>query len=100
MTARARSGLVLGAVLMVAAVAAAPAAAQEAGSTHGTLLVAPDVQANLPPVKPREAVRIADQTPQVRSERSRHPDLHPDNITLFKGSGNWGISYLSGRTKL
>jgi hypothetical protein len=100
MTARARSGLVLGAVLMVAAVAAAPAAAQEAGSIHGTLLVAPDVQANLPPVKPREAVRIADQTPQVRSERSRHPDLHPDNITLFKGSGNWGISYLSGRTKL
>ena len=64
------------------------------------LLIAPDVQQNLPPVSPREAVRIADRTPQVRSERSRHPDLRPDNITLFKGSGNWGISYLSGRDKL
>ena len=49
---------------------------------------------------PREAIEIADRTPQVRGERSRHPDLRPDNITLFKGSGNWGISYLSGRKKL
>jgi hypothetical protein len=104
MTSRAPSGLVLLAVLAIAAVLADPAAAQDAGSPSaapkGTLLVAPDVQKNRPPVGPREAVRIADRTPQVRGERSRHPDLHPDNITLFKGSGNWGISYLSGADKL
>ena len=104
MTSRARSGLVLLAVIATAALFAAPAAAKgpspERSAPQGTLLVAPDVQRNLPPITPREAVRIADRTPQVRSERSRHPDLHPDNITLFKGSGNWGISYLSGQDKL
>ena len=102
MTSRARSGLALLGVLAAGAVVAPPAAGQEAGGAapKANLLIAPDVQQNLPPVSPREAVRIADRTPQVRSERSRHPDLRPDNITLFKGSGNWGISYLSGRDKL
>src|SRR6185503_695917 len=102
MTSRARSGLALLGVLAAAAVLAPPAAGQEAGGAapKANLLIAPDVQQNLPPVSPREAVRIADRTAQVRSERSRHPDLRPDNITLFKGSGNWGISYLSGRDKL
>jgi len=113
MTVRARSGPALSAIaLAVTALAitvlvlaaAAPASAQEAGSVpaapKGTLVVAPDVQAHLPPVTPRQAVRIADRTPQVRGERSRHPDLRPDNITLFKGSSNWGISYLSGDKKL
>jgi hypothetical protein len=104
MTFRARSGLALLAVLVIAGLLASPAAAQDAGARpevpKGTLLVAPDVQRNLPPVSPEKAVRIANRTSQVRSERSRHPDLHPDNITLFKGSANWGISYLSGRDKL
>ncbi len=102
MTSRARSGLALLGVLATAAVLAPPAAGQEASGAapKANLLIAPDVEQNLPPVSPRQAVRIADRTPQVRSERSRHPDLRPDNITLFKGSGDWGISYLSGRDKL
>jgi hypothetical protein len=101
MTSRARTGLALGVVLACLALLPASAAGQE-GTTapKGTLLVAPDVQQNLPPVSPRQAVRIADRTPQVRSERSRHPDLRPDNVTLFKGSANWGISYLAGTDKL
>ncbi len=101
MTARARSGLVLLALVLSVALGAAPASAQEAPKTpKGTLIVAPDVQAHLPPVSPEQAVRIADRTPQVRGERRHHPDLRPDNITLYKGSSNWGISYLSGRDKL
>src|SRR4051812_1770854 len=101
MTSRARSGLALVALAVAVGLGAAPASAEEAPKTpKGTLMVAPDVQAHLPPISPERAIRIADRTPQVRSERSRHPDLRPDNITLFKGSSNWGISYLSGRDKL
>src|SRR5205085_12668240 len=104
MTSRARSGLALLAVIATTSLLPAAAAAQgpspKGAAPKGTLLVAADVQRNLPPVSPREAVRIADRTPQVRAERSRHPDLRPDNITLFKGSANWGISYLSGQDKL
>lgn len=99
MTVRARSGLALLMLLLLSALAAAPAAAQE-GAPIGRLAIAPDVQAHLPPIAPKRALEIADRTPQVRGERSRHPDLRPDNITLYKGSGNWGISYLSGRDKL
>jgi hypothetical protein len=89
----------------VAVAGALPAAAagQDPGKQRapkGTFLVAPDVQRDTPPVSARQAVRIANRTPQVRSERARHPDLHPDNIALFKGSRNWGISYLSGQDKL
>ena len=103
MTSRARSGLALLAAIATAALLAAPAAAQGPSpeqAPQGTLLVAPDVQRDLPPITPREAVRIANRTPQVQSELSRHPDLHPDNITLFRGSGNWDIAYLSGQDKL
>ena len=99
MTVRARSGLALLMLMLLSALAAAPAAAQE-GAATGRLAIAPDVQAHLPPIPPKRALEIADRTPQVRGERSRHPDLRPDNITLYKGSGNWGISYLSGRDKL
>jgi Glycosyltransferase family 87 len=99
MTVRARSGLALLMLMLLSALAAAPAAAQ-AGAATGRLAIAPDVQAHLPPIPPKRALEIADRTPQVRGERSRHPDLRPDNITLYKGSGNWGISYLSGRDKL
>src|SRR5437588_10441244 len=102
MTSGAGSGLVLLAVLATAGLLAAPAIAQDAApaAPKGTLLVAPDVQKHLPPISPRVAVQIADRTPQVRAERGRHPGLHPDNITLFKGSGNWDISYLSGTNQL
>jgi hypothetical protein len=96
MTSRARSGLALLAVLATAACAAAPAAAQEKGS----LQIAPDVQANLPPVGPEKAIRIADRTPEVRNQRKRHPKLRADSVALFKGSSNWGISYLDGDDKL
>jgi hypothetical protein len=101
---RARSGLVLLAVLAVGGILTTPAAAQDTAPRNaapkGTLLVAPDVQSNLPPISPKKAVEIADRTPQVRGERSRHPHLRPDNITLFRGSGNWGITYLAGEKKL
>jgi hypothetical protein len=46
-----------------------------------------------PPISAREAVRIADGTFAVRDERSRHPDLHPEAVTYYGGSGDWGISY-------
>jgi hypothetical protein len=71
-----------------------------ASAPRGTLVIAPDVQQNRPPVSPRRAIRIADRTPVVRAERRRHPDLRPDNVTLFRGSSTWGISYLSGDDKL
>ena len=91
-------------VLAAAAVLAAPACAQDApkraGAPKGTLLIAPDVQQETPPVSAREAVRNRRSNPRGRSERARHPDLRPENIALFKGSSNWGISYLSDREKL
>ena len=84
-----------------AAEAADGAKKAPAGQTpRGELVVAPDVQENLPPVSPEAAIEIADRTPEVRSERRRHPDLRPDNVTLYRGSGNWGISYLSGDNRL
>src|SRR4051812_7000562 len=99
MTSRARSGLLLGwlPAILAAAAFAAPAGAEGAGSAaapKGTYLVAPDVQEDPPPVSAREAVKIASRTPEVRSERARHPDLRPQNIALYKGSRNWGISFL------
>jgi len=96
-------GLALVAALAVGGTSPAAAAAPSAGKESppkGTFLVAPDVQQETPPISARQAVRIANRTPQVRSELSRHPDLRPQNIALFKGSGNWGISYLSGKDKL
>src|SRR3954447_24042759 len=98
MTSRARSALVVVAVLASAALSAGPAHAHEV--PKGSLLIAPDVKKDQPRISPAQAIRIADRTPQVRGARTRHPDLHPDHITLFQGSGNWGISYLSGRDKL
>jgi hypothetical protein len=62
--------------------------------------LAPEVEENLPPVSPRKAIALADRTPEVRAQRRRHPDLRPDNMTLYRKSGNWGISYLSGRDRL
>ncbi len=62
--------------------------------------VAPAAQENLPPISPRKATALADRTPEVREERSRHPDLRPANVTLYRGSGNWGISYRSGENEL
>ena len=79
---------------------AADAAARPAGQSQGNLVVAPDVQQNMPAVSARRAIRIADGTAGVRAERARHPDLRPDKVTLFRGSGNWGINYLSGEDKL
>jgi glycosyl transferase family 87 len=107
MTSRARSGLFSGlallAVLTAAAVLAAPAGAESAAKAtaapKGTLLIAPDVQQEMPPVTARKAYRIANRTPQVRSERARHPDLRAEMV-LYKGSNNWGISFKSGRDKL
>jgi hypothetical protein len=105
MKSRARSGFVLLAVLAIAAFGAAPAGAGEQATSQpaapkGKLLVAPDVQRDAPRISPEEAIRIADRTPEVRSERSRHPDLHPGGVTLYRGSGNWQINYLSDGKRL
>jgi hypothetical protein len=108
MTVRARTWLAVASLAaLVALIAAGPAPAAvsaddspQAAAPKGTLLVAPDVRDNLPPITPEQAVRIANRTPQVRSEFRHHPNLRPDNITLYKGSGNWGISYLAGPDKL
>jgi hypothetical protein len=103
MTARSRSRL--GGALTVAGLFAlfafaAPAAARNTSIPKGTLLVAPDVQQDLPPVTPAGATRIANRTPQVRDEFRRHPNLRPDNVVLYKGSKNWDVSYLAGKDKL
>ncbi len=50
----------------------------------------------VPPISPKAAIRIADRTPQVRAERRRHPDLQAENVTLYQGSRDWGITYKSG----
>ena len=96
--------LALAAVWSSSALAAAGAGPQEGPAASapgkGTLLVEPEVQRNLPRISPREAIAIADRTPQVRSERARHPELRADNIALYRGSGNWGISFLAGTKKL
>jgi len=47
----------------------------------------------LPAVSADRAIRIADRTPQVRDERTRHPGLQAAQVTFFRGSGNWGVSY-------
>src|SRR6266545_4487276 len=103
MTSRARSGLVLLAVFACAMVSAAPAGAQEASAPQAgapQVVVPPDAQRNPPAVNPSQAVRIADRTREVRDERSRHPDLHPIGLVLYRGSGNWDITYASGDEKL
>ena len=78
--------LVLAALALLAA--RQPAFAAAAGSAQAA-------QTGVPPITPREATRIADRTPEVRDERTRHPDLQPAQVTLFQGSGNWGITYAS-----
>jgi glycosyl transferase family 87 len=102
MTARSRSRL-CGAFAAFALLASGQLAASAAADTtvpRGTLVIAPDVQRDHPPVTPAQAIRIANRTPQVREERRQHRALRPDNVTLFRGSGNWTISYLSGDAKL
>ena len=95
--------IVLAALLLAAGrqpALAADAAPRPAAQPQTGFDLAPDVQENLPPVSPRRAVQLADRTPEVREQRRRHPDLRPDNMTLYRKSGNWGISYLSGERRL
>jgi hypothetical protein len=103
MSFRARSGLVLVAalaILMALAVPASAPAAETPAAPDGAMVVAPDAQQSLPPVSPKRAIEIANGTAAVRSEKRSHPDLRPDSVTLFRGSGNWGIVYLAGEKKL
>ncbi len=89
-------------VLFVLAALALTAERQPAfaAQPQADLIVAPDVQSDMPPVSVRRAIRIADGTAGVRQQRRRHPALRPDNVVLFRGSGNWSVSYLSGPDKL
>jgi glycosyl transferase family 87 len=75
---------------------AADAATRPVAQPKPNLVVAPDVQAKLPPISPRRAIAFADRTPEVRAQRRRHPDLRPDQMSLYRKSGNWGITYVSG----
>src|SRR4051812_11891535 len=72
-----------------------PAAGEPAFAASGD--PAPQVgdPVTLPPVSPTKALKIANRTPQVRDERSRHPDLRAGNMVLLEGSNNWNISYRS-----
>ncbi len=79
---------------------AADPAAQPAVPGQGELLADPNVEANQPRITPKQAIAIADRIPAVEGERKRHPDLRADSVTLFDGSGNWGIKYLAGREEL
>ena len=63
-------------------------------------MLAPEVQGNPTPVSPREAIAIADRTPQVRSERRRHPELRLEKVTLYERTMTWVISYLAGEDRL
>ena len=56
----------------------------------------PDLVNDPPPVSPREAIAIADRTPQVRSERARHANLRVEKVTLYELTTTWVIRYLSG----
>src|SRR5881398_986348 len=53
--------------------------------------LAADVAADAPPPPPQGQLVVS---PSVQR------DLPPDNIVLFNGSKNWGISYLAGKDKL
>jgi hypothetical protein len=79
-------------VVLALLAAREPAFAAEGSSAQPD--VSPAAAKGLP-VSDRRAVRIAAGTPQVRDERRRHPDLLPREVTLFKGSGTWGVTFES-----
>jgi hypothetical protein len=87
--------LVLAALALLAArqpafaAASAPAGPAPSASTEADL-----------PVTDREAVRIAAGTAAVRDERKRHPGLSARTVTLYRGSGNWGVTYEAGGREL
>ena len=60
---------------------AADAATPPAVKPRADLVVAPDVQENLPPVSPEAAVAIAHRPPQGRTERRRPPHPRPHQLT-------------------
>jgi hypothetical protein len=86
------------AMLALAAVPA-PAAAQASTSAKPTVVITPEAQKYLPRVTPEAAIRVAERTPQVRSQRARHSDLRLD-IQIYRDSRNWGLGYFSGETKV
>jgi len=73
---------------------------QPAPQPRGELVPAPEVQGKPTPISPREAIAIADRTPQVRSERGRHPELRLEKVTLYERTMTWVISYLAGEDRL
>ena len=79
---------------------AADAATRPAATPNFDYSLAPEVSAEHLPVSPREAIALADRTPEVRAQRRSHPDLRVDNMTLYRKNRDWGISYLSGDDRL
>jgi hypothetical protein len=73
-------------------------AAEPAPAASGAIPGIP--RAEQPAISARRAVRIADGTAAVRDQRTRHPNLRPETVTFFSGSGDWGISYKADGRKL
>ena len=72
---------------------AADAATRPAAQPLPDLVLAPEMKKELPRIPPKRAIAIAGRTPEVREQRRRHPDLRPENVTLYRKSGNWGVSF-------
>jgi hypothetical protein len=99
MPARGRSALAGAAACAVLALLWLPPAASAKPAPQPAISVPPDLQQYIPQVSPERALRIAEHSPQVRVERSRHPDLLP-RMTIYRDTRDWAISYFSGETKL
>jgi Glycosyltransferase family 87 len=98
MPVRGRSALAGAACALLVLLALSPGASAKR-APNPVITVPSDTQQYLPPVSPLRAFRIAERSPQVRLERRRHPHLVP-NITIYRDTRNWGISYFAGKTKV
>lgn len=104
MTARSRSMLrgafaALAASVVVLAASAVPAGAQGSAPSKPVVVITPEVQKYLPRVTPEAAIRTAERTSQVRSQRARHSALRLD-VQIYRDSHNWSLGYFSGATKV
>ena len=72
-----------------------------AAQAHGADLTTPASQTDPPKgfeLSAREAIRIAERTDEVRSERAAHPDLDPSAYT--RGRARWQISWFADGKEL
>jgi hypothetical protein len=96
---RALSRALVPAALIALALLAAPGAASAAGAFP--TLQYQNTNGGAPAgyrLTPLQAIAIAERTPQVHGERTRHPHLVPGAYT--NGPGRWQVSYFQGRKEL